>query len=981
MTTVASSGEPLDALPGQILELLQAHERHLASAQRLAEVGSWEWEVEDDIVRWSDELYRIFGVQPQAFTPTLEGVLDYFVPDDRGVLAQLVDRALRHNENYCVELRVQRPDGEQRWIEARGAAVVDLSGRVLRLHGTVQDISSLHSDPPARLRELLTEAQTALRDAETFAAGVESVTELVAGRLGLDDVSVIWIDTDSDVVAEVDESPTARAVLSRQIEWVPQPAEDGFILALPIVVDGRVVAVVEFTHPTVTAPCVGTLATLTALAVLLSRAAGGVDRSLPSVLLEHSTDIVAVVDANGVLRYSTAAITRLLGYRHRRQWGQSVFDFIHPDDHDQVRGMFGQLAGEGATAGPLEFRLRAADGSWRHVEAVATSVADRDDVDGDIVVNTRDVTDRRTVEEDLAYAKGHDALTGLATRAQFLHEAERALRRASRHGWETAILSVDLDRFHRINSQFGEAAGDAALRTIAERLRHDIRDYDLLGREVEVTARPGGDEFLMLCEHTDMATAASLASRVLSAIARPLDLGDGEMRITASIGVAVVDPPTDAAVALARAEAASRHAKSLGGSRYSVSTAARRDAETATATLESDLQQALEQGQFRVVYQPKVSLTTDLIAGMEALLRWDHPERGLIPPSEFIPVAEWTGLIVPIGAWMIEESCRQAAAWQRAYPSSTRKLQVNVSAAQFQSDLVGVIRRPFAGEGIGPGQIGIEVTESTIMRDPEAAIVILSRLVDMGIDVAVDDFGTGYSSLAYLHRLPTQEVKIDKSFVDGLPDDAEDTAIVAAIVSLAHALDRDVTAEGVETGDQLERLRALGCDMVQGFLLARPMAASDIDDLLAREAAGHRLGAEATAAAGTDVEATAERVLVADDADETRQLVRMSLTTAGSTVYEASSGRETISRARDLRPDCIVLDIGMPDISGLDVCAALRSDAAMDGCTIIMLTARDDAADKAQAFASGADDYIVKPFAPRDLVSRMRTAIRRRSQR
>jgi CheY-like chemotaxis protein len=263
------------------------------------------------------------------------------------------------------------------------------------------------------------------------------------------------------------------------------------------------------------------------------------------------------------------------------------------------------------------------------------------------------------------------------------------------------------------------------------------------------------------------------------------------------------------------------------------------------------------------------------------------------------------------------------------------------------------------------------------MADVETAIEVLGELKALGLAVSVDDFGTGYSSLAYLRRLPLDEVKIDKSFVDGLGADPEDTAIVAAVISLAHALDRDVVAEGVETLEQLERLRSLGCELAQGYFLARPMPALAVDELLARDAAGERMpsgGSGLTPATRSGP----ETVLVADDAGDIRQLARMSLTAAGFEVEEADSGAAAIALARRMRPDCVVLDVSMPDMTGIEVCTSLRSDPTTASCTIVMLTTRAEASDKAEAFSVGADEYIVKPFAPRDLVSRVRGALRRR---
>ena len=345
-------------------------------------------------------------------------------------------------------------------------------------------------------------------------------------------------------------------------------------------------------------------------------------------------------------------------------------------------------------------------------------------------------------------------------------------------------------------------------------------------------------------------------------------------------------------------------------------------------------------------------------------------------PAEFIPLAERTGLIVPIGAWVLAEGCRQAAAWQQR-DGVLRRVQVNVSPAQFGTGLVDTVSQAVAVSGVDPAGIGIEVTEGTVMSNVAAAVSILSELRDLGVLVSIDDSGTGYSSLSQLRRLPMDELKIDRSFVAGLGADPENTAIVAAIISLAHALHHEVVAEGVETAEQLERLRGLGCEMVQGYLLARPLPPDEIDVMLADEREGRRLVASTLDQPGR----TSDIVLVCDDAGDIRQLARMALTAAGFVVEEASTGADSLAIARRLRPDCVLLDVDFPDMNGFEVASKLRDDPRTAEATIVMLTAHADAADKARAFSSGADDYIVKPFSPRDLVVRITSATRRRGAR
>ena len=393
---------------------------------------------------------------------------------------------------------------------------------------------------------------------------------------------------------------------------------------------------------------------------------------------------------------------------------------------------------------------------------------------------------------------------------------------------------------------------------------------------------------------------------------------------------------------------------------------------------EDALRQALAQSEFRVVYQPKVSLMTDRTIGVEALLRWHHPDRGVIPPLDFIPLAEESGLIVPIGAWILDQVCREARRWAHSLPGGLPlTVAVNVSPRQFESGLAETFGDIIATAGIDPATVCLEVTEGTVMQEPESAITTLRKLKSLGLKISIDDFGTGLSSLAYLRRFPLDELKIDKSFVDGLGQDPEDTAIVAAVMGMAHALDLRVVAEGVETADQAARLRTLGCDEAQGYFYARPGTPGDIDDLLIAEAAVRTVQQQGRGGRGT-VSARVERALVVDDTADVRQLARSSLAAAGFEVQEASSGEEAVELARTFRPDCVVLDVNLPGISGFDVCRILRADSANQHTTIVMLTADAEPAEKVEAFSLEADDYMIKPFSPRDLVSRVTSSMRRR---
>jgi diguanylate cyclase len=417
-----------------------------------------------------------------------------------------------------------------------------------------------------------------------------------------------------------------------------------------------------------------------------------------------------------------------------------------------------------------------------------------------------------------------DPLTGLASRLVLQDRVRAALERVRRHGRAVAVLFVDLDRFKVLNDSLGHAAGDQVLRALADRLRHCTHGSD-------VAVRFGGDEFVLVCEDLEGPdAAAAIADRLGALMREPVVLGERSHVMTVSIGVAVTTDPDRVPEELVRdADAAMYRAKELGKNRSELFDEAMHADVRRRLDVEAGLRTALERDELRLHYQPEVELASGRVLAVEALLRWEHPERGLLAPGEFIAVAEDTGLIVPIGAWVIGEACRQSAAWG----DTPVTMRVNLSARQLRDPgLVDVIREALAETGIGPHALCLELTESMLMQDVERSAAVLGELRAMGVRLALDDFGTGYSSLAYLRHLHVDRLKVDRSFMaefDGQP--AEQT-IVAAIIGMARGLGLAVTAEGIETPEQLERLRALGCDAVQGFLLARPAEPAAIEHLL-----------------------------------------------------------------------------------------------------------------------------------------------------
>ncbi len=435
---------------------------------------------------------------------------------------------------------------------------------------------------------------------------------------------------------------------------------------------------------------------------------------------------------------------------------------------------------------------------------------------------------RKEFEERLAYQAFHDALTGLPNRAWFAAHLAETLKRARRTSSGLAVLFLDLDRFKVINDSLGHERGDELLVTVAERLR------DCVGHGAAV-ARLGGDEFTVLLAGASAGDARQLAGQILAALRTPLALAGREIVVSASIGIALDDGMGGTAELLRDADTAMYRVKQSGRAGVALFDAGMNAVAMARLERETDLRRAIAAGELVLAYQPKVELRTGRLVGLEALMRWHHPREGLIQPSEFIALAEETGLILPLGRWALGEACRQARAWLERWPDRPPLvLSVNLSARQFQQpQLAEMIVDVLRETGLPASCLQLEITESAVMDDVDAAVATLRGLRARGLLLALDDFGTGYSSLNYLKRFPLDVLKIDKSFVAGLGRDVEDTAIVGAVIALAHILGMQVTAEGVETATQASRLRELGCELGQGYLFARPLAPEALEPWLA----------------------------------------------------------------------------------------------------------------------------------------------------
>ncbi|HEV2309214.1 MAG TPA: EAL domain-containing protein, partial [Acidimicrobiia bacterium] len=536
---------------------------------------------------------------------------------------------------------------------------------------------------------------------------------------------------------------------------------------------------------------------------------------------------MGLTNREGELFRVNRALADMLGYEPSELHGMNVEDLTHPEDREASRRQLAGLVDGEFPRYQIEKRYVHKDG---HVLWVSISVSIVRDADGEpayTIGQIEDITERKATAEHLAHAAIHDPLTGLPNRVLFVDRLARALVRARRHDTKVGVIFLDLDRFKVVNDSLGHATGDELLKAISERLLGALRPEDTV-------ARFGGDEFVVLCEDVDdEATVRQVAQRIEETVSRPTVISRREIFVTASIGVVVSGPKAASPETLLRdADAAMYGAKGQGRARIECYDRQTHQRSVETLELEADLHRVVERGELRVHYQPIVDLVTGRVSGFEALLRWAHPTRGLVDPHEFISLAEDTGLIVPIGAWILEEACRQTARWQAERRGGGAPLTISVNVAPRQLNEMGLaeqVGRILDATAIDPQTVWLEVTEGALSH-AETSINALQSLRDLGLHLSVDDFGTGYSSLAHLKAFPVEALKIDQGFVDGLGTDPSDTTIVGAVVGLAHSLGLAAIAEGLEEPSQLSELRTLGCDYAQGYLFGAPQPAGALGD-------------------------------------------------------------------------------------------------------------------------------------------------------
>jgi len=545
-----------------------------------------------------------------------------------------------------------------------------------------------------------------------------------------------------------------------------------------------------------------------------------------SALVEHSSDPITIVEEDATVIYQSPSVVRLLGWNATDPGDWNLLDLLHPEDRDLWAAVVSRLTADPEDEVTMEWRLRHFDGTWRTFQSVLTNLLYEPSVAG-LVLNSRDVTDQRELETQLRHQALHDRLTGLANRALFLEHLDRAVRRRARSGGSLEVMLIDLDDFTAVNDLCGHARGDELLQQVARRLQETLRDADAI-------ARVGGDEFAVLFEGSSAGVDSyAAATRLLEKFAQPFELGADTVAVTASIGVAtdITGAETDDEL-MRHADLAMYAAKAQGKRSCAVYTSDLHGSILDAMRVETELRRALERDEFVLFYHPIVHIETGRATGVEALIRWNHPERGLVNPGEFIPIAESSGLVVPIGEWTLRRACSDLQMFAGDPDGAPLRLSVNVSPLQLsQPGFVAVVRDILQNAQLDVARLTLEVTETLFVDDLAGRLKVLSDLRGLGMKIAIDDFGTGYSSLGSLRDMPVDILKIDKSFVDHIVNSPESARLVRMILQLADDFHLHTVAEGAEDLQQVQLLRALGCPSVQGYFFSRPLPACELTAL------------------------------------------------------------------------------------------------------------------------------------------------------
>ncbi|MEO7322698.1 MAG: EAL domain-containing protein [Burkholderiales bacterium] len=807
--------------------LINSQER-LRLALENSDIAIWDWNIANNVIYLSDAWSVMLG-GPRHDTFSSSNALSQLIHEDDVVEVRQAIAAMVKGDSpaYLVEHRVRSKDGAWKWIVSRGK-VVERSphGRAMRAVGTSMDIT---------LRKHIEESSPCTQG--FVDSIVEHIPDIVFVK-DAKDLRFVWINRAAEDLIGIsrdecvgktyhDFFPAAQAasfdagdrevLYSKQVLDVPEE-----IISLrnghERILHTQKIPILDAQDRPEFLLCISQDITERKLAEQALRTS----EERFQLIAENVSDLIAIVDIDGKRLYNSPSYRTLFGEDVLLP-GSDSFAQIHLDDREKVIQLFHETVKSGQGR-PTQFRFLLPDGNVRFIESHGSAVRGAGGEVERIIVVSRDVTERLRADERLRHLAHHDLLTNLPNRVLMRDRIEQALIQAQRSNKRAALLFIDLDHFKNINDLLGHTVGDQLLREVAQRLKRCVRDSDTVSRQ-------GGDEFIVLLQGLPMrAHAVVTAEKIVEAFSQPFSVSNHTLDITASIGLSVYpDDGTDAETLLRNADTAMYHTKASGRHGYQFFNAELAEAVRHRADLGKQMREAIGSNEFRLHYQPRIDLTTGGIPSIEALVRWNHPELGLIGPMQFIPYAEESGLIVSLGKWILKEACRQNAAWRRSgFPHL--RIAVNVSGRQLrQNDFVNMVSKVLSETRMPASALELELTETVFMQEAGHTAATFGQLRKMGVQLAIDDFGTGYSNLSYLKRFGVDRLKIDQSFIRDITTDRNDAAIVSAIMAMARSLQIAVTAEGVETEQQLLYLRAEGCSEAQGFLFSRPLAADEFE--------------------------------------------------------------------------------------------------------------------------------------------------------
>lgn len=820
---------------GESERALRQSRAFLDRAGKAAGVGAWEVDLRTGTHSWSDHTRRITGFDTE---PSADDWFSLFAPEARPLITSAFERAVATGEGYDLELPLIRADGTRIWV--RAACVVEFSdGLPIRLTGAFQDVTARVAErielQEANDRVALATQSGGIGIYEWDLRSREVRWDTTIPRLyGLDPSTPVPDFSQWRSLIHPDDVTELEAAAMQAIA-AGEPLEAEFRVVWPdrSVHHLRASGHVAYDSSGRATRFVGANWDVTEARRLAAHVAA--QHELLRVTMQSIGDGIVTTDARGNITWLNPAAECMTGWsvaEARHVPTETVLKLVHEDSREPTESPITACLAQGTVVRLANHTVLISRGG--NETAIADSAAPIKDEHGEmlgVVLVFHDVTEQRRLSGEASYRAAHDILTGLPNRAGFTERLHHALRTAHVDGSNVAVLFLDLNKFKAINDMFGHAAGDRMLRVAADRIAACVRGGDFV-------ARLGGDEFVIISpDLSDGRDAEIVAKKIVEAVAEPIMIPDlPELQFGVSIGIAVypndaLDPDT----LLKHADLAMYQAKKLGRSGFSRFGAI--DSRTAhhPPALERRIARGLERSEFVPYYQPIVDLHSGELTSMEALARWNHPRLGLLPPAQFIPMAEQSGAILRLGETILQSAIRQAGDWRTLERCGRLRVSVNVSPTQFASErFLRSLRACLTRDGIAPECLQLEITESVLIDNEDYVVRVLRELAEQGIRVAIDDFGTGYSSLSYLQRLPVHTLKIDKSFVRDLTSFDSSAAIVRAIIAMAHSLGMTVVAEGVETQDQLEMLRGEGCDSIQGYLIGRPLSSADATGFIKR---------------------------------------------------------------------------------------------------------------------------------------------------